>query len=392
MQHQHPDVVRADDAAAFLGLVPALTGGTPQESLVLVAFTGRRTAGALRLDLPVSSARGVGKRFATTAVGMLCKVERVDGVVPVVYTGLPFARAPWPLLERVASRAREAGLDVRDLLVVAADGWGSLLDPAQPVGGRPLAEIGPTPQGTRLLEVDEAVRLPEVPEPEIEVFLDALVRWELLPEGAGRVHGLDPARGVRGRAFGPAAAPERFVGRVLGGLDVSAAIEGMLEEHPDGPCACSALLAALAGLPVLRDLVMMQFAWGPEFGAYVRERTLVSAEPVEPTDPVVLAFSGGDMVRPDPDRVERGIAAVKRAAACLSPADRAPLLTVAGWLSWTLGRGTIAAAFVDRALVADPAYPFASLLGTMLGAGMLPEWAFRTEPLAPAARAWLPAG
>ena len=53
-----------------------------------------------------------------------------------------------------------------------------------------------------------------------------------------------------------------------------------------------------------------------------------------------------------------------------------PLLASLGWLSWALGRGSVAGEYVRRAREADPEYGFAELLDTMLGNGMLPEWAF----------------
>jgi hypothetical protein len=43
---------------------------------------------------------------------------------------------------------------------------------------------------------------------------------------------------------------------------------------------------------------------------------------------------------------------------------------------------------VDTALTIDPAYGLAQLLARMLGAGMLPEWAYRAEPRGEVGRLW----
>jgi hypothetical protein len=125
------------------------------------------------------------------------------------------------------------------------------------------------------------------------------------------------------------------------------------------------------------------------FGAEVLARTLLpDAEPLEPDDASGLAFCGGDMPRPDPDRVERGIEVLRLTAAHLPERHRAPLLTMLAWLHWSLGRGSVAGRLVDAALAIDPGYGLAGLLARMLGAGMLPEWAYRAEPVGAVGRKW----
>ncbi|MDQ1512881.1 MAG: hypothetical protein QOC59_723 [Microbacteriaceae bacterium] len=386
-------IVKTPDAASFLGLVPTLVGMEPVESLVLVVFRGSRTCGALRMDLPRLAGDVAVKRFTNTLIGMVCRVDGADGVVPVAYTGAPFAVAPRALLLRLAGRARTAGLAVKDLLVVAGDAWGSLLDPDLPPEGRSLQQIAAIPLDGEppLLDPAAALRLPVVPPDSVRRFAVDLAAWRSRPDGTGAdLHGLDP--GARGAAFGRRMAGRPFVERVLAGLDLGPAIEGMLEPHPEGaaPCRCLALLAALVERPVLRDLVMLQVAWGPEFGAHVRDRTLLhDGGPLDAEEPVTLAFSGGDMPRPDQRRIETALQVVALTAAHLPVGERAPLFAVAAWLHWAQGHGSIAGAFADRAAREDPGYPFAHLLGTLFETGALPEWAFREQPLGEAGRAWL---
>src|SRR5206468_8820379 len=115
---------------------------------------------------------------------------------------------------------------------------------------------------------------------------------------------------------------------------------------------------------------------------------LPAGEPLGPEEAPGLAFSGGDMPRPEADRVERAIELLRLTAAHLPERHRAPLLTMVAWLHWALGRGSVAARFVDAVLAIDPDYGLAELLARMLGAGMLPEWAYRAEPLGEVGRVW----
>src|SRR5690606_36431424 len=45
-------VLHSTDSAEFLGLVPALAGFTPRQSIVLLPFVRSRAHGAMRIDLP----------------------------------------------------------------------------------------------------------------------------------------------------------------------------------------------------------------------------------------------------------------------------------------------------------------------------------------------------
>lgn len=362
---QQPTVVRASTAADLLALVPALVGMIPHRSLVVVVFAGSRTMGALRLDLPGPDAV---RDLAGHAVGTVCRLDGADGVVPVVYADGPFAEAIGPartLLDELCVAARRAGLRVKDALCVAADGYGSPFDPELPGRGRPLTDL-PEPSGLPpLLDPDAAVELEDVPEEDRRRFLARTRRAARASGHSG--HTVD----------GIITAPDP-VGALEHALDL---------ERPD-PVPVP-VLAALAELPVLRDLMLLQIGWGPVFGAVVLARTVLAAgEPLPPDDACGLAFCGGDMPRPDPDRVERSIELLRCTAAHLPVRHRAPLLTMLAWLHWSLGRGSVAGRLVDAARVLDPAYGLAELLARMLAAGMLPEWAYRREPIGEVGRLW----
>ena len=67
-------------------MLPGLVGFAPRNSIVLIAFRGRRTCGAMRVDLPVSDDATVQKRIATHLIGMICKLPSADAIIPVVVT------------------------------------------------------------------------------------------------------------------------------------------------------------------------------------------------------------------------------------------------------------------------------------------------------------------
>jgi hypothetical protein len=277
---------------------------------------------------------------------------------------MPIARA---LLDDLLTAARRAGLRVKDALCVAADGYGSLLDADLPATGRPLAEL-PEPAGLPpLLDIEEATGLDDVPEEHRRRFLARVRR--------------------SARATGRSS---RTVDGVLSAADPVGAIERALDlDRTDAAPTPVPLIAALADLPVLRDLVLLQIGWGPVFGAAVLARTVLpDEEPLREEEAPGLAFCGGDMPRPDPDRVTRAIELLRVTAAHLPERHRAPLLTMLAWLHWALGRGSVAGRFVGAAQAIDPRYGLADLLARMLGAGMLPEWAYRSEPVGEVGRLW----
>jgi hypothetical protein len=362
------EIVKANRPVDFLQLVPRLVGFRPTESLVLVAFTGRRTHAAMRFDLPGTDDPVELDAVARHLVGLLCRVERVDGLVPVVYTAAPLAAAPVLLVELVARHAHLAGLLLKDAFCVAGDGWGRL-----PHGRRhPLAQLGG--DHPDLLDPAAELRIGDVAPEARARFAATLAAWRTRSAGpGGSVHGFAP--GGQGTAFRRTGS---FLERAAGGLDIGPLIEGMLTPHDDGdPCPCLSALAALAASPDLAEHLLLHIAWGPAFGDRVRRSWLEHRE----DDPLAdAALGGGEIARPSVPRIEAGLNAIRAALAHLEPAARAPLAACAAWLEWALGRGSLASDFVDLALAADPAHPFAVVLAVKLRRGELPEWAFREEP------------
>ncbi|MFD1722625.1 DUF4192 family protein [Amnibacterium endophyticum] len=384
------NVVKCSTPADLLRLVPSLAGVPIEDSVVLVLWSGRRTHGAMRLDLPTTRVPDDQRAWARHVLGTVCRVEGADGVTPVVRTDASFAPSGRPphadLLRALNREAQRMGLDVRDLLCVAADGWGSLLDPALPRGGRPLDEIAPREGDPAPPSPRRAPEYPETDEAAQDAFLDALERWWLHPEGPGGVlHGVDLRR--PGSAFGRAAAPEPAMQRYRHGgdqADVVELVERMLDPHDgDGPCPCRALLFALATRQGLENLVLVQFGWGRALGAELW-RDAHDGDPAAPSlASLGAAIGGGAFPRPDVARIARAIAALTEVGGLLDPEERAPVEGMLAWLHWAVGGGSIAGVLAERALALDPGRDVPSLVLARVQRGELPEWAFREDPTAP---------
>ena len=388
-------IVKAATASDFLALVPRLVGFHPHESLVFVAFRGNRTCGAMRFDLPApdpaasdaaapasatTRSSRVDERIATTLVGMLSKLSGVDAVVPVVYTGATFAAGPGiprsAFIGSVVARLRFSGFTVRDALCVAADGWGSYLDPDCPARGRPLADV----ESSRILDgvppadlgpvgsVADRAALPEADPHERRSVVAALERFTAVLDARA------PWRSARKATRGPEVDSDP-------GLPSLDDIPATLEEIVSHPSAAvdplgAAFVIAISRAPAIRDVVMMQWAFDRAVGA----RVLADAADYSRGVPAGALETAGLMLgrgpRPDQERVDGAIAVLKSITAMAPDADRAPLYCMLAWLNWALGRSSVADVFVTEALRVDTGYGLADLLRAVLDRAILPEWAF----------------
>ena len=423
-------VVTTSNAADFLAVVPHLVGFQPLESIVFVAFRGTRTCGAMRFDLPQSrptdretvddgpaddAGSTLHKRVATTLVGMLSKLPGVDAVLPVVYTSESFGgvgdaspavvgRGGVPhsaFVRSVVDRFEFSGFRVRDALCVASDGWGSYFDGALPAGGRRLAEIAasrvlddlPSWRRDPLGAVAELASLPEVAPRESAATARHLERLAAVIDGSAMVDGIASIDDLRSddvrtgdllagdlQAGDPAspdpASPdaESTVNRLA---RIPRTLEAILSREPAGiePLE-AAFVAALARLPAMRDVVMLQWAFDAATGASVLRDARRYALGVPAGELGSAGLMLGDGPRPDPARVERAIEALKRVTSLTPPPHRPPLFCMLAWLEWALGRSSVAHAFVVAAEQIDPHYGLAELMRAVLERGMLPEWAF----------------
>ena len=429
-------IVTASTAQDFLALVPQLVGFRSEESVVFVAFRGKRSIAAMRYDLPDTESAAAQKRIATTLVGIVSKLPAVDAVLPVVYTAQSFVGESGMPGERFIHAAIErfefSGITVKDALCVAGDGWGSYLDESCPPGGRPLAviensrigEMIPVDERLPLGSIEEWSRLPAVDRGEKERVarridtLAEVLAWLGASQqdddgrGSGQTRGRGSTRG-RGQAGGrgpargsgptgvhlPADGRESSGGRTaatwadrrtpLTDAEIEAVLDAyLLDDLPyfvemvfqcdptSMPDRTAAMLIHLAQSPVLRDAILMQWAFDRATG----DRVLDDAEHfgrgamAGALDTSNLMLGQGP--RPDSDRIESAVTIAKALAARAPHSHRPPLFCMIAWLNWAVGRSSVAGRFVDSARAIDPGYGFAEILETMLGRGMLPEWAF----------------
>ena len=370
-------LVKANSASDFLALVPYLLGFHPQDSIVLVAFSGTRTRSAMRFDLPQTDAALASKRIATTLIGMLCKLPDVDAVVPIAYTAERFQAVGGiphrPFMDALVHHAQRAGFRVRDALCVAGDGWGGYLDPDCPAGGHPLEDIhtsdisGRIPEDGRgaLGAVTDPAVLPDVDLATRERVARLLVRFHaatLVSDGVDL--------GTLGAAFdAPGPLPDFSAPRLI---ELALALDPAEIDDRD-----AAFLLWFLQRPVGRDAMMLQFAFGPAAGFRVLFGEAEFREGNDRGARESAALMSGEGPRPDTERITRGIEVLKAIVARAPKSACAAPLTALAWLNWALGRGSVAGIFADRALTIDPDYPMAQLVAIIVESGRLPEWAFQ---------------
>jgi hypothetical protein len=383
-------VIKAADAADFLALVPALAGFHPRRSLALVLFRKKRTAGVMRLDLPTDTDPVDRDAYASTAIGLACKVPDVDGVAVVVYTDAVYRSAgDDPLItgsaivDALETHAHACGLRLVDALCVASDAWGSYLDPDLPPEGRPLTEISsraadlplPAPaedQGTQLALPVVGLAQKERVARALRAIEDCSARLLCDVDAPPPTGGSDR----RGRPGSVRALDPRAIVALEALDDIPQLFEDALTSsaEDDDPFASAALIWCLIR-PALRDVALSQWCDGIEAGDLALAAQLEWQRGADYPEDGARRFLG-EGPRPDPARLKRARDLVRVLAAC-TPRDLRPgPLAALGWLSWALGQSSHAAWYSDRALEIDPEHGMSQIVRTLVHAGHLPEWAF----------------
>ena len=404
-------IVKASTAQDFLALVPQLVGFESEESIVFVAFRGKRSIGAMRYDLPVHESTSAHRRIATSLVGIVSRLPDVDAVLPVVYTAQPFmGETGMPsrgFVRLLVERFEFSGIDVKDALCVAGDGWGSYLDDSTPPGGRPLDAIRdsqiresiPADDRRPLGSIEEWASLPDVDTAVMErvarrlATLAEVLRW-LRAEGLRDPHSAIPIG--RNRSSSAPSSRGRSAAEGDTGLESDEQIEAVLDAYllddlpyfvemvfqcdpAVMPDRTAAMLIHVAQSPALRDVLLMQWAFDRDTGDRVLDDAVRFTGGADAGALETSSLMLGEGPRPDPDRIESAIVIAKSLVARAPRDHRPPLLSILAWLNWALGRGSVAGRFVDAARAIDPGYGFAEILDTMLARGMLPEWAFESR-------------
>ncbi|WP_106816438.1 DUF4192 family protein [Microbacterium timonense] len=406
-------VVKAADAAQFLSFLPRMLGYRPFRSLVVVPFHGPRSLGAMRFDLPTTGDDPV-DAIAATVIGTVCRLPDADAVAAIVYTDARFAdggRMPHrALLRAVERRADACGLRTADLLCVAADAWGSALDPECPPTGRALEELEtddprlaelPLPRGdqlagselppgsardrravaTALRALEEAIGTlcgqdPDADGPVRDGLGEPSFEDVTLPADLGPVPGpLDDGLTDEGPADPPARVDPRALATACRLDDLPGFFEDVLTTAEPDAYETAAVVWCLSR-PSLRDVALVQWSGNVSEGDEALDAQL-RWEDGEDYPAHLAARMWGEGDRPQPARLEDALALTRHAAA-LAPRELRPgPLAMCAWLAWALGRSTHAWAYADRAYEIDPEHGLAQILLSFVHAGHLPEWAFR---------------
>jgi hypothetical protein len=365
-------IVRAADAAQFLSLVPRLLGYTPTRSIVLIPMGEGRSVGAMRVDLPPGDDPDTVDRVASTLIGMMCRIPEADGLIVVIYTdaavsgALPHAR----MADALGRCAEASGLRLVDVLIIAADGWGSHLEPGVPPGGRPLSELtttagpGSPPQGDQVSGADLPPHRAAERRQVGAAMRSLRASLELLcgvPSDAEPDSRIDPA------ALEAACELDdlpRLYERALGW------------DAANLPPIRAAMLAWCLARPALRDVALVQWV-----GDVVRGQDALEAQrrwedgAEYPAD--LASVMWGEGPRPDAERLERAVALTRHVAALAPRKQRAGALATCAWLSWALGRSSHADRYAELAHEIDAQLGLADIVRSFVTAGHLPDWAFR---------------
>ena len=373
-------IVKAAGAAEFLSLVPRMLGYVPTRSLVMIPFSGSRSIGALRFDLPGGESDAV-DRVAATVIGTVCRLPEADAVAAITFTGAAFSdedRMPHTdLLRALERRADACGLAVTDALCVAEDGWGSLFDPECPAQGRALTDLDLTvASGEKCAQGDQAsgAGLPDIDPAHAERVSRALVALDRAVEvlcGSG-----DAADCEEPDRIDPAA-----LAAVCALDDLPALFEEALdwEAHDLKPYDAATLVWCLSR-PSVRDIALVQ--WSGTLGtgdeAFAAQLRWESGEEY-PADLAMRMWGEGD--RPDPERLEGALRLARFVAAAAPHASRPGALAMCAWLSWALGRSTHADLYARAACEIESEHGLSEIVRSFVHAGHLPDWAFRPSPV-----------
>jgi hypothetical protein len=358
-------LLRASSSAEFLGLVPALAGFTPTQSVVLLPFHGSRAYGAMRMDLPRDDVSP--EDFARGAIGLVSKVDGADAVAIVVYADEDPHRTPDGLVlpltvqvDELLGCADDAGHRVVDALCVTPGGWSSYLEDDPELEPLPATDAAASDQHA-------GVELPAAGLVEKEHVGRALrdIGTLLDRDEHGRLDGSENPQAIAALALLE---------------DVPEFFEMLLDAPDEQPPFVTAGLLWCLDRPLLRDVALVQWATSLADGVRTLEVQCTFAETGSGIPDDLGRVFLGQGASPDTDRLRLALSAVRLAAARAPRGSRPAPLTIAAWLSWALGRSTHAEHYLQMVRTIDPEYGLAALLGTVVGAGMLPDWAFRRGP------------
>ncbi|MCB1298714.1 MAG: DUF4192 family protein [Microthrixaceae bacterium] len=329
-------ILKAEGKGQLLTAVTTLLGYTPTESLVIAPFRDNRAHGALRVDLRTDLDADELAAYASQVLGIACKVGGVTMIAAAIYSDGDQAQHA-PLAETLRTMGDLLGLEVAAIFYSTPTAWGEYFgeehtEPAPALPGAPALSTGDQHAGFDLPATDPA--------------LAAAVASAVFPTDDG--------------------------------ASLTAMLEGVLTADLDNPEPSTlAHLAAVMVIPALRDAALVQWASDEQTGREaLAAQTGYNATGAQIPDHIGRIIMGRTIHRPDPARLRAALAACRIAAAHVNGREHAALLTAAGWLSWALGRSTVAGHYLDHARHADPDLTMAELLSRLVESATHPAWIF----------------
>lgn len=353
-----PQVLRCHGTADFLAALPFLTGFTAKSSLFVVSFRGSRSSGAMRIDLPESSAPGPLRSYLDGIAGLLHDTGAGPScpalVIACEETFAAAGTVPWKRLAKaLARRIEREGWQLRDLAVVAPDGWAEIFGP-RAGERRKLSEIrgssisaaaaafAPPPP-----PLDSLGTLPEADPVRNDAVANCLAaltehpgttRMQWAAELANSCFSTDPASQPN-----PAALAE---------LILAAA-------HPS-----SWFVLALAAIVQAEHVSGLAEAWNE---TALLDLTVHLDEPSRAIPPRPWSLQSildtVSLEQPEPRRLRHAITVLADAATHTPEARRPALLALLAWTWWMLGMQSVSQRLVAAALRIDEAHPLALIIG-----------------------------
>lgn len=362
--------LRVTSPADLITVASRMVGSEPTRSLVVLGQRGHLQSAALRVDLPPDDASAAHQRVATHLVGLLCKVPDLRGIVVAVFSDHRADAGPphVQFVDTMMERFDHSGIRIIEAVWKARDGWGTYFDDEED-SPRSLTLLDSSLEryAATLPAHVEAPPIPVATEDRTRVRARIAELSALLTEvRESCTH--DDACECGLPELEPLFDIPVFVEAALGWSDVE-----VLEHAP-------IMILALQGPPV-RDMVMLQWAFGFEVGCIAEtanDRFASNGMDLDDSAANLLAdLLGGHGPFPNVERIEH---ALRMLAAFLSLAEesqRPPLLSMLAWLNWAVGRGSHAGRHLDRLLAIDPGYGMGEILGYLTAGGALPEWMFQ---------------
>lgn len=292
-----------DDLLAY---IPHLLGGTPKESFVVVTATAGALGATLRVDAPMD-AEPLG--FAQTVTSLAAQDETATACYVIVYTDETGDDDRFPYAAHVAALGNElaiARMPVRKVYVVTSTYWAAYGTTER----NSLSQITDSNANATLTFMGSAAA--------VDVYNPALLgQWvEPVQVPAFTEDAVEQARQDWLTALQAPVMPETGAARKL---------------------------AAWFQVPYLRDVFMA---------------VTITTSTGSILDLLIGRFDG----RPDWKRVDRAEAMAFELMKVVPEGQRAPMLTLMGWLQWLKGSGTQAERYLKLALEDAPGYRLAVLL------------------------------